>query len=94
MPGLGGSGGAAGRRADLLPLRPFQGRATGFPGGSVAEESACRAADTGDMGLTPGLGRSPGGGHGNPLQHPCLENPWTEEPGGLQSVGSHRVTCN
>ena len=31
-----------------------------------------------------GLGRSPGGGHGNPLQYACLENPWTEEPGGLQ----------
>ena len=27
------------------------------------------------------------GGHGNPLQHSCLENPWTEEPGGLQSMG-------
>ena len=32
-----------------------------------------------DMGLTPGLGRSPGGGHGNPLQNSCLENPWMEE---------------
>ena len=31
-----------------------------------------------------GLGRSPGGGHGNPLQYSCLENPWTEEPSGLQ----------
>ena len=31
-----------------------------------------------------GLGRSTGGGHGNPLQYSCLENPWTEEPGGLQ----------
>ena len=29
----------------------------------------------GDMGLTPGSRRSPGGGHGNPLQYPCLENP-------------------
>ena len=31
--------------------------------------------DTGDMGLISGLGRSPGGGHGNPLQYSCLENP-------------------
>ena len=29
----------------------------------------------GDLGLIPGLGRSPGGGHGNPLQYSCLENP-------------------
>ena len=31
--------------------------------------------ETRDMGLIPGLGRSPGGGHGNPLQYSCLENP-------------------
>ena len=42
-------------------------------------------------GLILGLGRSPGGGHGNPLQHPCWEIPWTEEPGGLQSIGSPRT---
>ena len=40
----------------------------------------------------PSLGqRSPGGGHGNPLHCSCLENPWTEEPGGLQSMGAQRV---
>ena len=33
------------------------------------------AANTGDMGSIPGLGRSPGGGHGNPLQDSCLKNP-------------------
>ena len=44
----------------------------GFPGGSVAKESARNAGDTG---LTPGLGRSSGGGHGNPLWDSCLENP-------------------
>ena len=44
----------------------------GFPGGSDGKESACNA---GDMGLIPGLGRSPGRGHGNPLQYSCLENP-------------------
>ena len=32
-------------------------------------------AEAGDMGSIPGLGRSPGGGHGNPLQYSCLENP-------------------
>ena len=48
------------------------------------------AGDIRDMDLIPGSGRSPGGGHGNPLQYSCLENPWTEEPGGLQSIGSQR----
>ena len=43
-----------------------------FPGGSDGKESACSA---GDLGLIPGLGRSPGGGHGDPLQYSCLENP-------------------
>ena len=33
------------------------------------------AGDTRDMGSVPGLGRSPGGGHGNPLQYYCLEKP-------------------
>ena len=38
---------------------------------SFGKESACNA---GDLGLIPVLGRSPGGGHGNPLQYFCLEN--------------------
>jgi len=58
-----------------------------FPSGSAVKESACNA---GDMGLIPGSGRSPGGGNGNPLQYSCLEIPWTEEPGELQSIGSQR----
>ena len=36
---------------------------------------ACNAGDSVDLGLIPGLGRSPGGGNGNPLQYSCLENP-------------------
>ena len=43
-----------------------------FPGGSDGKVSACNA---GDPGSTPGLGRSPGEGNGNPLQYSCLENP-------------------
>ena len=39
----------------------------------------------------PWVGKIPGGENGNPLQYSCLENPMTEEPGGLQSKGSHRV---
>ena len=38
------------------------------------KESACHVGDEGDIGLIHGLGRSPGGGHGNPLQYSCLEN--------------------
>ena len=43
----------------------------GFPGDASGKESTC---NTGDTGLIPGSGRSPGGGHGNPLQYSCLEN--------------------
>ena len=49
------------------------------------------AADLRDMGLIPGLGRSPREGKGNPVQYSCLENHVAEEPGGLQSTGPHRV---
>ena len=49
------------------------------------------AGDTRDMGSIPGLGRYPREGHGNPLQYSCLRISWTEEPGGLQSIGSPRV---
>ena len=42
----------------------------GFPGGSEVKASA---SNTGDMGLIPGLGRSPGEGNGNPLQYSCLD---------------------
>ena len=44
----------------------------GFPGSSAGKESAC---NVGDLGLISGLRRSPGGGHGNPLQYSGLENP-------------------
>ena len=44
----------------------------GFPGGSDSKESVC---NVGGLGLIPGLGRSPGGGHGNPLHYSCLETP-------------------
>ena len=42
------------------------------PGGSDGKESTC---NVGDLGSFPGLGRSPGAGHSNPLQYSCLENP-------------------
>ena len=45
----------------------------GFPGGSVVKKKS--AYHVGDGGLILGSGRSLGGGHGNPLQYSCLENP-------------------
>ena len=47
-----------------------------FPGDSAGKESACSAED---LGLIPGLGRSPGGRHGNPLQYSCLDNSMDRE---------------
>ena len=41
----------------------------------MCKESAYNGGDTGDMSSVPGLGRSPGEGHGNPLQYSCLDNP-------------------
>ena len=52
------------------------------------------AEDIRDVDSISGSGRSPGGGNGNHLQYSCLENPWTEEPGGLQSIESQRVGHN
>ena len=60
----------------------------GFPGGSVVKNLPANARDAG---LIPWSGRPPGEGNGNSLQYSCLGNPWTEEPGGLQSLGSQRV---
>ena len=51
----------------------------GFPGGSVVKNSPANAGDTKDVGSIPGSGRYPGGGHGNPFQYSCLENPMDRE---------------
>ena len=48
---------------------------SGLPRWISGETSSCNAEDTGDRGSVSGSGRSPGGGHGNPLQYCCLENP-------------------
>ena len=53
------------------------------------EESACKAGATGDVGSTPGSGRSHGEGNSNPLQYSCLQNPMARE--GWQAT-VHRVT--
>ena len=46
-----------------------------LPGSSDGKEPTCNEGEGGGLGSIPGLGRSPGGGHGNPLQYSCLENP-------------------
>ena len=47
----------------------------GLPWWLSSKESACNAGDAGDVGSIPGMGRSPGGGHSNPLEYFCLEDP-------------------
>ena len=60
----------------------------GFPGGSDGKESAC---NVGDLGSILGLGGFPGGGHATHSSILAWRIPRTEEPGGLQSIGSKNV---
>ena len=62
---------------NLYLLTPVQYHV--MSGGTVVKNLPASAGDTGSI---PGSGRSPGGGKGNPLQYPCWEISWTEEPGG------------
>ena len=61
-----------------------------FPGGTVVKNLPASGKDKTDVGLTPGMGRSPGGRHGNPLQYSCLETPmdrgawWATVQGGYK----------
>ena len=55
---------------------------------------SANAGDSRDSGSIPGSGRSPGRMHGNPLQYSHLKIPFTEEPRGLQSMESQRVSLN
>ena len=64
---------------------------TGFPGGSVVKSPP---ANPGDRGRIPGSGRSPGGGHGKPLQYSYVENPMDSGAQSPQSIGSQRVGHN
>ena len=59
----------------------------GLPHGSVVKS----AYNAGDGASIPALGRSPGGEHGNPLQHSCLENPMDRGAWRVQSMRSQRV---
>ena len=68
-----------------LGIKQITNENLGFPGGSVDQEFPC---NVGDLDWIPGLERNPGGGHGNPLQYSCLENPhgqgaWGAAVGGV-----------
>ena len=58
----------------------------GFPGDAVVKNLHASAGDVRDMGLIPGLGRSPAGGNGNPLHCSCLEN--------LMNIGTWQATVH
>ena len=62
-----------------------------FPAGSVVKNPPASAGAAGDVGSIPGLGSSPGGGNGNPLQHSCLGNPMDR---GFWWATVHGVTKN
>ena len=57
----------------------------------MVKNPSSNAGDLRDKGSMLESGRLPGEGHDNPLQYSCLENPWIEDPGGLQSAGSQRI---
>ena len=60
----------------------------GFPGGSGVKNAPANEGDIRDTGSIPGLGRSPGVGHGNPVHYSCLENPMDR---GSWQATVHRV---
>ena len=65
-----------------------------FPGGSVVQNLPANAGDTGDVGLIPGSGRFPEKEMATHSGILAWRIPWTEQLGGLQSMGFLRVGCN
>jgi len=59
----------------------------GFPGDTVVKNQPPKAGNARDLGLIPGLGRSPGKGNGNHSSILAWRIPWTEEPGGVRIQG-------
>ena len=58
----------------------------------MVKNTPANAGDAGDVGVIPGLGRSPGGGTGNHFSSLAWKIPRTEGPGGLQATGLQRIT--
>ena len=77
------------RKLNTFWYREYQG----FPGGAVVKNPPDNSRDARDMGSSPGSGRSPRVGNGNPLQYSCPGNSKdrTEEPVWLQSTETQRV---
>ena len=65
-----------------------------FPGGAVVKNPPANAGDARNIGLSPGSGGSPGVGNATHSGILAWKIPWTEEPGGLQSMGAQRVGHN
>ena len=80
--------------APVMGIYSFSYLKMGFPGGSVGKEFSYNAGNTGDVGLITGSGGTTGGGHSNPLQYSCLENPI--ERGAWWTIvhGSQRIRHN
>ena len=83
---------------ECFSLAPLRGRVSQVA--LVVKNPPANAGDIRDVGSIPGLGRSPGGGHGNPLPYSCLEMPWTGAPGRgpwahkeLDITGATEHTC-
>ena len=72
----------------------FGSMGMGFSNGSAGKESTCNEGETGDTGLIPGSGRSPGGRYATHSSILPWKNPWREEPGGYNPKGSQRVRHN
>ena len=79
------------RESQILYVIIYIRNLNGFPGDSLVKNPPDDAGDARDMGSIPGSDRSPGRGNGNPLQYFTGKIPWTEEPGGLQSMGLQKV---
>ena len=89
VPGWELSGGYQGTLPSLVHLSKQLGgpRMEGLPWWLRWYRICLQCRQSPDPDLIPGLGRSPGEGNGYPLQYTCLENSWTKELGGLQSMG-------
>ena len=72
----------------LLSMNRFN---EGFPGDPSGKELPASAGDSRDAASIPGSGRAPGGGHGNPLQYSCLENPHAQRKLLGYSPWGHRL---
>ena len=79
---------AQSKTMDTFPFILTYLKYKGLPWWLSHKESACNSGDAGDLGSIAGLGRSPGGEHGNPHQYFCLENPMD---GGAWQATAHRL---